>query len=83
MIDNQIGGMTWLRVDGGKYKLRSNSLKLTTAQIEIDIEDYNNLNSIPCEGEYSKIAPLRILTFDIECSAEKGRFPQATHDPII
>jgi DNA polymerase delta subunit 1 len=31
----------------------------------------------------SKIAPLRILSFDIECSAAKGKFPTANEDPII
>jgi len=34
------------------------------------------------EGEYSLIAPMRILSFDIECSAEKG-FPTEDKDPII
>jgi DNA polymerase delta subunit 1 len=75
MIDNQMGGMTWLRVNPSKYKIRSSQDKVTTSQIEIDIENYNDLHSLPCEGKYSQIAPLRILTFDIECSAEKGRFP--------
>jgi len=32
---------------------------------------------MPCDGDYQHIAPLRILSFDIECSAEKGRFPIA------
>ena len=35
------------------------------------------------EGEWSRIAPLRILSFDIECAGRKGIFPEATHDPII
>ena len=38
---------------------------------------------MPCEGEYSKIAPLRILSFDIECAAEAGKFPQPNADPVI
>jgi len=36
----------------------------------------------PVELEWSKIAPLRILSFDIECVSKKG-FPQATKDPVI
>jgi DNA polymerase delta subunit 1 len=35
------------------------------------------------EGEWSKIAPLRILSFDIECAGRKGIFPEAEIDPVI
>ena len=35
------------------------------------------------EGEWSKIAPLRILSFDIECAGRKGIFPDPTMDPVI
>jgi DNA polymerase delta subunit 1 len=35
------------------------------------------------EGEWSSLAPLRILSFDIECAGRKGVFPEATQDPII
>jgi len=34
------------------------------------------------EGEWGKIAPLRIFSFDIECSAYK-KFPEAHVDPVI
>jgi DNA polymerase delta subunit 1 len=29
------------------------------------------------------MAPLRILSFDIECAGRKGIFPEAEHDPVI
>ena len=29
------------------------------------------------------IAPLRILSFDIECAGRKGTFPEAKIDPVI
>ena len=35
------------------------------------------------EGEWSKIAPLRVLSFDIECQGRKGHFPEAEKDPVI
>lgn len=35
------------------------------------------------EGDWQKIAPLRILSFDIECAGRKGIFPEAEHDPVI
>lgn len=35
------------------------------------------------EGAWSNIAPLRILSFDIECAGRKGVFPEASQDPVI
>ncbi len=35
------------------------------------------------EGEWSKIAPVRVLSFDIECAGRKGSFPEAEKDPVI
>jgi hypothetical protein len=34
-------------------------------------------------GEWSRIAPLRILSIDIECAGRKGHFPEAQLDPVI
>ena len=36
-----------------------------------------------CEGQFARIAPLRILSFDIECLSERGKFPVAENDKII
>jgi DNA polymerase delta subunit 1 len=77
MIDNEIVGMSWIRVRAGKYRLRERSEKNCNTQYEIDVQDFNDVECLPCDGEYSKIAPLRILSFDIECSADKGKFPVA------
>ena len=35
------------------------------------------------EGKYAKVAPLRILSFDIECAAKDGKFPTAKEHPVI
>lgn len=35
------------------------------------------------EGEWSASAPLRMLSFDIECAGRKGIFPEASQDPVI
>ena len=34
-------------------------------------------------GEWQKIAPIRILSFDIECEGRKGIFPEPEKDPVI
>ena len=51
-------------------------------QIEADIF-YNEIVPRKPEGEWSKVAPLRILSFDIECQGRKGYFPEAERDPVI
>lgn len=48
----------------------------TQCQIELDIS-WEEIVSHPPEGEWQKIAPLRILSFDIECAGRKGYFPEA------
>ena len=35
------------------------------------------------EGKWSKLAPLRVLSFDIECMGRKGFFPEPEKDPVI
>ena len=54
----------------------------TKCQLEVDVS-YEDLISHPAEGEWQKIAPLRILSFDIECAARKGVFPDASQDRVI
>lgn len=34
-------------------------------------------------GDWSRIAPLRILSVDIECAGRKGHFPEPQQDPVI
>lgn len=55
---------------------------ISKCQIELDIS-YEDFISHPAEGEWQKIAPVRILSFDIECAGRKGVFPEAEHDPVI
>lgn len=44
---------------------------------------FTDLISHAPEGEFSKMAPFRILSFDIECAGRKGHFPEPTQDPVI
>ena len=55
---------------------------MSTCQIEVDVYFEDVIAHAP-EGEWSKIAPLRILSFDIECAGRKGVFPEAEVDPVI
>lgn len=82
MVDCKITGMSWLTLPKGKYQMVDDDMKKSNCQIECSI-DYRNLVSHQSEGEWLKMAPLRILSFDIECSGRKGIFPEAQHDPVI
>lgn len=44
---------------------------------------YDKFISHQPDGEWSKMAPLRILSFDIECAGRKGIFPEPDKDPVI
>lgn len=43
----------------------------------------NDVVSHAPDGEWSALAPMRILSFDIECAGRKGVFPEASQDPVI
>ncbi|PWN19351.1 hypothetical protein BCV69DRAFT_283987 [Microstroma glucosiphilum] len=82
MIDHKIVGMNWLTLKANQYHLREDSRKLSLCQIEADCPAEAIISHAP-EGEWSDVAPLRILSFDIECAGRKGIFPDATIDPVI
>ncbi|XP_057550361.1 DNA polymerase delta catalytic subunit isoform X1 [Amaranthus tricolor] len=80
MIDCNIVGGNWIEVPVEKY--RRTSKNLSSCQLEFDCL-YTDLTSHAPEGEFSKMAPFRILSFDIECAGRKGLFPEPNHDPVI
>ncbi|XP_029781128.1 DNA polymerase delta catalytic subunit isoform X1 [Suricata suricatta] len=56
--------------------------KATHCQLEADVH-WSDVVSHPPEGEWQRIAPLRVLSFDIECAGRKGIFPEPERDPVI
>ncbi|KAK3945807.1 DNA polymerase delta catalytic subunit [Diplogelasinospora grovesii] len=80
MVDCSIAGMSWVEAPTDKYQLVSD--KQSNCQIEAEIS-YRDLIAHKPAGEWSKLAPLRILSFDIECAGRKGIFPEPTHDSVI
>lgn len=75
-------GCDWIQLPAATYRLRTDQNRSTRCQIEVDIV-YEHVRSHSVEGEWSRIAPLRILSFDIECQGRKGHFPEPEHDPVI
>ncbi|EPQ56433.1 hypothetical protein GLOTRDRAFT_120926 [Gloeophyllum trabeum ATCC 11539] len=82
MIDTKVVGMNWIEVPAGKYQLLTGDQKRSNCQIELKVR-YDQFISHAPEGQWSKLAPLRILSFDIECAGRKGIFPEAEIDPVI
>lgn len=78
----KVSGMSWVEAPAGKYHMIANKDRHSNCQIEAYIH-YRDLIAHPADGEWQKMAPLRILSFDIECAGRKGVFPEANQDPVI
>ena len=74
--------MSWVEAPAKSYSLISENMQQSNCQIEAEIS-YRDLIAHKPEGEWAKMAPLRILSFDIECAGRKGIFPEANYDPVI
>ncbi|XP_028644817.1 DNA polymerase delta catalytic subunit isoform X2 [Grammomys surdaster] len=81
MVDADIVGCNWLELPAGKYVKRAEK-KATLCQLEVDVV-WSDVISHPPEGQWQRIAPLRVLSFDIECAGRKGIFPEPERDPVI
>ena len=74
--------MSWVEVPQAKYHLIPDKDRHSNCQIEAYVH-YRDLIAHANDGEWAKMAPLRILSFDIECAGRKGVFPEANQDPVI
>ena len=81
MNDTEIGGKNWIKIQRGGWRCRYQ--KVSNCQIEIDVIDPSYLEYLPLKGDHGKIAPLRILSLDIECQQTTGDFTRPERDPII
>ncbi|KAK0609876.1 DNA polymerase delta catalytic subunit [Lasiodiplodia hormozganensis] len=82
MVDCKIVGMSWVEAKASKYHMIPHRDRHSTCQIEAYVH-YRDLIAHPAEGEWVNTAPLRILSFDIECAGRKGIFPEPNIDPVI
>jgi DNA polymerase delta subunit 1 len=74
--------MSWVEAPVSKYTMINERDKQSNCQIEARIH-FRDLIAHPAEGEWAKMAPLRILSFDIECAGRQGIFPEANEDQVI
>jgi DNA polymerase delta subunit 1 len=82
MVDKDVRGGGWVEVPAGQWYPRPANKKTSHCQLEIDMH-WKQLKAHTAEGEWLKLAPLRILSFDIECAGRKGHFPDPKLDPVI
>ena len=91
MVDRDIVGVNWLTIPAGTWRARpwsdnggkgSVEKPCTTTQLEVDVW-FSDVVSHPADGDYMGIAPMRILSFDIECAGRPGIFPEPEHDQVI
>eukprot|EP00420_Gonyaulax_spinifera_P037278 CAMPEP_0197876486 /NCGR_PEP_ID=MMETSP1439-20131203/5446_1 /TAXON_ID=66791 /ORGANISM="Gonyaulax spinifera, Strain CCMP409" /LENGTH=1101 /DNA_ID=CAMNT_0043495773 /DNA_START=14 /DNA_END=3317 /DNA_ORIENTATION=- len=77
MVDRQLMGGGWVSAD--QYHRRDRSSCMSSCQLEIDVS-YEHVQTV----DMLKIAPMRILSFDIECFNPEGKgFPKAESSPVI
>lgn len=81
MVDTGVVGCSWIELPAGKWRRRLVGGE-SRCQIECDVA-WDAFVAHEPEGEWAKVAPFRILSFDIECAGRKGVFPEAQHDPVI
>lgn len=74
--------MSWVEIPAKAYKLIPANMRHSNCQIEAEVS-YRDLIAHEPKGEWAKMAPLRILSFDIECAGRKGVFPEPNQDPVI
>lgn len=82
MIDTNVVGCNWIELPAGSYTLRKKGETKSRCQLECDIFVKDFISHAP-EGEWSAVAPFRVLSFDIECAGRKGIFPEPEKDPVI
>ncbi|TNN83453.1 DNA polymerase delta catalytic subunit [Liparis tanakae] len=92
MVDSGVVGCCWIELPKNKYRVREEKSvgetdsrypgKVSLCQYEVDV-GWTDFISHPAEGDWQRIAPLRVLSFDIECAGRKGIFPEADKDPVI
>ncbi|KAI8637673.1 DNA polymerase family B-domain-containing protein [Parasitella parasitica] len=80
MIDCKVPGSNWIELPAGNWSFINEPTSLTQYEVQTR---YDNFISHPPEDEWSDMAPLRVLSFDIECAGRKGIFPEANVDPVI
>lgn len=84
MIDKGVGGASWLHLPAGKYRfVDAERERCPAVSLELEIDCADLVARRVDDEAWAHNAPLRTLSFDIECSARPGSFPDPLCDPVI
>ena len=78
MVDAGLSGCDWLRLDGARAVSPLERCSHCAHEWRCD-----SIDGLLLERVTTEIAPLRVLSFDLEAAGRRGVFPQASHDPVI
>lgn len=79
LIDKSLGGMGWAEAPIPEWTLGQNkgqSMQSGRSAPAVDVETIR-------PAEHEAIAPLRFMSFDIECLPDHGAMPRAEQSPVI
>ena len=83
MVDLGVVGCGWVSAAGGQWAPRAPTGCTSRCQLEVDVA-HAALEAHPTtDPQWMAVAPMRLLSFDIECMGRDGIFPEAEHDPVI
>ena len=82
MIDKGLAGNSWLTVPAHKHSLTKRSSSVSNCTFELDVLEEEIIGHHPSDKAYSVIAPMRILSFDIEVENTVG-FPIPERNQVI
>ncbi|KIM43285.1 hypothetical protein M413DRAFT_444100 [Hebeloma cylindrosporum] len=84
-LDTEIAAMAWLKIPPGKYEIVAPERMVSCCQLEVAVKVENLLLCSTVDNR-EKYAPLRILSFDIECDvpiSDDNRFSDPRCNSII
>lgn len=82
MVDHGLAGMAWVTLPAGCFTVLPAEARVSRCRVELALSAERLVAHAIDEPEFSDIAPLRVLSFDIE-ACNKEHFPEAQQDPVI
>lgn len=83
MVDLGLVGCGWVSATGGRWTPRTTGARTSRCQLEVDVATTDLMAHPTTDPKWMTVAPMRLLSFDIECLGRDGIFPEAEHDPVI
>lgn len=71
MVDKNLRGGGWVELPASSYRVRA-AEKTSHCQLEVDVHFDAVIGHDP-NGEWLRMAPMRIISIDIECAGRKGQ----------